>query len=145
MATKKTTAKKKTTPTPEETTAKKSTTKTDPSRAATYRSGDITRLSMIALMLGIVFVVGLLLGLSMGSKNARKNVFRQLQGGDVILKEDNTSEDPAEVEEAQPNVPTPQQETPVLNTLEDEEEPVESNSVDSDMLEEAFDTTVPSN
>ena len=138
MATKKTPAKKQPV-TPEETPAKKPAPETN-KNSSIYRSGDITRLSIMALMLGVVFTLGLLLGLGLGAQTARKDVFRRIQNSQLTTSK---PEESVEVEEAEPDVPTPQQETPAVNTLEDNED-LDTDTPEIDATSD-LDPTVPSN
>ena len=138
MATKKPRAKKQPV-TPEETPANKPAPETN-KNSSIYRSGDITRLSIMALMLGVVFTLGLLLGLGLGAQTARKDVFRRIQNSQLTTSE---PEESVEAEEADPDVPTPRQETPAVDTLEDED----TLDVDTPEVDTApdLDTAVPGN
>ena len=118
MATKKTSTKKSTAKTKTETT-------TPAPKKKTYRSGDITRLSIIGLMLGIVFTVGLVLGLGLGAKMMRYHIAGKFKDDNIVILKDEIKEEVlAELEEATLNVPSPEQETPVVDTLE-EDEPID--------------------
>ena len=118
MATKKTSTKKSTAKT-------KTETATPAREKKTYRSGDITRLSIMSLMLGVVFTLGLLLGMGLGGKMMRYHIAGKIKDDNVVVLKDEIKEEVlAELEEATLNVPSPEQETPVVDTLE-EDEPID--------------------
>ena len=123
-------APKKTTKKPVTKTTKVSKKSTPATEAVTfnsgYRSGDITRLSVMSLLLGSLFLLGLLLGLSLGAKTARVDIAKKIdKDGRLTLKNEIRDEVLAELEEAKPAVPAPEPEVPLVDIIS------ETDSVDT--------------
>ena len=144
MAPKKTT---KPTPTPKTDSEPISkTAKKDSVQDQFYKSGDISRLSIILAMLAVTFIVGLLLGLGLGADQARVHVAEKIERSNLEeMLDENTETNMSDsmLEESTPTVPTPEPETPSVEVSNEANlEPTETETTSNSVSTQTTDSTV---